>query len=54
MAFRDYRDNFGSEIFQALGYAEVPLVFSRTDWPIALKSLAMKLNAPLRGKLVPA
>lgn len=34
-AFRDYRDNYGIEIFQALGYAEVPLVFSRTDWPIA-------------------
>ena len=30
-AYRDYRDNFGVEIFAALGYAETPAKFTRTE-----------------------
>ena len=35
-AFRDYRDNYGVELFAELGYAEQPAVFSRTEVPVAL------------------
>ena len=30
-AYRDYRDNFGVEIFAGLGYAEAPGIFSRSE-----------------------
>jgi len=30
-AFRDFRDNFGVEIFQGLGYAQEPDIFSRSE-----------------------
>jgi phosphonate degradation associated HDIG domain protein len=35
-AFRDYRDNFGVELFAALGYHEDATLFSRTEIPVAL------------------
>ncbi len=35
-AFRDFRDNYGIELFQELGYAQEPAIFSRTDFPVAL------------------
>jgi phosphonate degradation associated HDIG domain protein len=34
-AFRDYRDNFGVELFAALGYQEDATLFSRTEIPVA-------------------
>ncbi len=35
-AYRDYRDNYGIEIFETLGYASMPALFTRTELPIAL------------------
>ena len=35
-AFRDFRDNFGVELFQELGYAAEPAIFSTTELPVAL------------------
>ena len=35
-AYRDFRDNYGIEIFQTLGYAKTPAVFTRTEFPIAI------------------
>lgn len=35
-AYRDYRDNFQREIFDALGYGSVPAIFSMTELPIGL------------------
>jgi phosphonate degradation associated HDIG domain protein len=35
-AFRDFRDNFGVELFTALGYREDATLFSRTEIPVAL------------------
>ncbi len=35
-AYRDFRDNYGIEIFQALGYADTPAVFTRTEFPVAI------------------
>ena len=35
-AFRDFRDNYGIEIFQTLGYADTPAVFTRTEFPVAI------------------
>lgn len=35
-AYRDFRDNYGIEIFGSLGYADVPAIFSRTELPVAL------------------
>jgi len=34
-AFRDYRDNYGVELFEELGYAREPALFSRTELPVA-------------------
>ncbi len=40
-AYRDFRDNFGMEIFQNLGYgADQSGLFSRADIPVAVASLA--------------
>jgi hypothetical protein len=33
-AYRDYRDNFQREIFDALGYGTIPAAFSMTELPI--------------------
>jgi hypothetical protein len=35
-AYRDFRDNYAIEIFQTLGYADTPAVFTRTEFPIAI------------------
>jgi hypothetical protein len=35
-AFRDFRDNFGVEIFGSLGYQGDPTLFTRTEIPVAL------------------
>jgi phosphonate degradation associated HDIG domain protein len=35
-AFRDYRDNYGVELFGALGYHGDPTLFTRTEIPVAL------------------
>lgn len=35
-AYRDFRDNYGIEIFQAMGYANTPAVFTRTEFPVAI------------------
>ena len=34
-AYRDFRDNYGVEIFAELGYAEAPAIFTRTELPVA-------------------
>lgn len=34
-AFRDFRDNYGVEIFQQLGYGDMPGVFTRTELWVA-------------------
>lgn len=34
-AFRDFRDNYGVELFQELGYADEPAIFSQTELPVA-------------------
>ena len=38
--YRDYRDNFGVEIFAGLGYAEEPAIFSRSELWVGLGVLA--------------
>jgi hypothetical protein len=35
-AFRDFRDNYGVELFGALGYDGDPTLFTRTEIPVAL------------------
>jgi phosphonate degradation associated HDIG domain protein len=35
-AFRDFRDNYGVELFEALGYHGDPALFTRTEVPVAL------------------
>ncbi|HEY6725694.1 MAG TPA: DUF5690 family protein [Polyangiaceae bacterium] len=40
-AFRDFRDNFGVELFQELGYAAEPAIFSKTELPVALLVLVV-------------
>lgn len=39
-AFRDFRDNFGVELFAELGYGEAPGIFSRSELWVALGVLA--------------
>lgn len=34
-AYRDFRDNYGVEIFAELGYGEAPAIFTRTELPVA-------------------
>jgi hypothetical protein len=40
-AFRDYRDNYGVELFEELGYAREPALFSRTELPVAALVLVL-------------
>ncbi len=40
-AYRDFRDNFAAEIWDALGYGDVPAVFTLAELPIALSVLIM-------------
>lgn len=35
-AFRDFRDNYGVEIFKELGYGAAPAIFTRTEIPVAV------------------
>lgn len=35
-AFRDFRDNYGVEMFEQLGYTQAPAIFSRSELPVAL------------------
>ncbi len=44
-AFRDFRDNYGVELFEELGYARQPALFSRTELPVA--ALVLVLMASL-------
>jgi phosphonate degradation associated HDIG domain protein len=39
-AFRDFRDNYGVELFEALGYQGNTALFTRTEVPVALGVLA--------------
>jgi phosphonate degradation associated HDIG domain protein len=39
-AFRDFRDNYGVELFEALGYPGDPGLFTRTEVPVALGVMA--------------
>jgi hypothetical protein len=53
-AFRDFRDNFGVEIFASLGYANQPALFTATEVPVALLVLATLaalglVRDPLKG-----
>ena len=34
-AYRDFRDNYGVEIFATLGYADEPAIFTQTELPVA-------------------
>src|SRR5690606_30129473 len=38
-AFRDLRDNFAAEIWQALGYGDAAAVFTASEGPVAVLSL---------------
>jgi len=59
-AFRDYRDNFGAEIFRELGYADKPGIFSRSEtWvafgvitPLALLFLIRNNRLGLLGAFI--
>jgi hypothetical protein len=46
-AFRDYRDNYGVELFEELGYAREPALFSRTEVPVA--ALVLMLLGSVSG-----
>lgn len=35
-AYRDYRDNYGIEMFESLGYANVRAIFTKTEVPVAI------------------
>jgi hypothetical protein len=48
-AFRDFRDNYGVEIFRELGFLELPSLFTRTELPASLGALgALALLALVR------
>ncbi|MEM1138156.1 MAG: DUF5690 family protein, partial [Bacteroidota bacterium] len=40
-AFRDFRDNFAAEIWQAVGYGDSPEIFTATEIPISLVILVI-------------
>lgn len=40
-AFRDFRDNYGVELFDELGYGKQPALFSSTELPVAVLVLAI-------------
>jgi len=53
-AFRDYRDNYGVEIFAELGYTKQPALFTATEVPVAVLVLVTLaalglVQEPLRG-----
>ena len=49
-AFRDFRDNYGVELFRGLGLADKPALFSQTEIPVAiLVVLSMAALALIRN-----
>jgi Family of unknown function (DUF5690) len=40
-AYRDVRDNFAAELWIALGHSGEPLMFTKSEWPIALAVMAV-------------
>jgi hypothetical protein len=38
-AFRDFRDNYGMELFRELGFGETPGIFTLTEFPVAVAVL---------------
>ena len=40
-AYRDFRDNYMPEVFEAMGYASEPTLFSKADYPIAFGIMAV-------------
>lgn len=40
-AFRDYRDNYGAEIFEGLGLGAEPAIFTKTELPVAFGIMAV-------------
>lgn len=40
-AYRDFRDNFAAELWEALGYGDVPVVFTLAELPTAILVLIM-------------
>ena len=51
-AYRDFRDNYGIEIFAQLGYADTPALFTRAEAPAGLAVLvAMGLLVLIRDNL---
>ena len=38
-AFRDFRENFASDVWKALGYGDSPAIFTRTETPVSLAVL---------------
>jgi hypothetical protein len=55
-AIRDFRDNFAAELWNAMGFHGVASVFSASEWPVAVISLAglaalMRVRDNLRALL---
>ena len=42
-AYRDFRDNYGVELFAELGYGAEPTIFTRTEVPVAFGVMAILL-----------
>lgn len=40
-AFRDFRENFSSDVWNALGYGNSPEIFTKTETPVSLAILAI-------------
>lgn len=56
-AYRDFRDNFAAEIWQALGYGDSPAIFTLTEIPVAvavlvIMGLVMFIKDNLRALMV--
>jgi hypothetical protein len=51
-AFRDYRDNYGIELFEELGYGREPALFTRTELPVAaLVLLLLGASSAVRDRV---
>ena len=51
-AFRDFRDNYGVELFEELGYGRQPALFSATELPVAIVVLATMCSlSAFRGRV---
>ena len=40
-AFRDFRENFSSDVWKSLGYGDSPAIFTRTETPVSLLVLVI-------------